>query len=795
MLTRNHRLISTCLFVLAFSFTPPLHAGVPGPAPADLERGFLASPGPAKVSLREGAFETASDVGLATLSTRIAFDRKTGKLTHLVHRASGREFISSQAIPPLFALTLTKPYETKKTTGVSAADFRKVTVSKPGPNKLELTFAGHVSMPLSVRVSATAGAEGLVRLRIAVRNTTDWAVSGIQFPQFVMPAQLGKDAANDRLLAPSGSGHVLIEAPGTKTRWLNVLYPQSMDIQFAARYDTDAGLYLATYDADGHYKKWNVVMEKDRSVKMKLEHLIPEVPASDAELPYDVVLGTFSGDWRVAADIYKRWAVLQPWCARKVSRRDDIPRFLKEGSAVLCVPFLHEKPEYTLFPYDYLSKLPQTAVAYQKRTQLPHIVFAPFGWENRGAWAGINYFPARPSNEVWQKINADLRRQGNYTMMLPSGFSWVVKRKETRSGPAFDDTADFERRKEMTIHNADGTPWTIDAYDEVDTWKGLQVKLCHGSAPARETARNIFLDIARLGTSLVQFDQEIGGGQGVPCYSKTHGHPPGFGNWAWTDYRDLCAELLSQGKQIRPEFGLTTEGCTELAIPYLATQWGRQCSEADAYGMGAQGVGLFSYLYHEYMPVLGDGFSVGQGLAATWGSAELRCYRLANTLARGLIPTVYMEQVSLEPKDEWHRSVSQAFVSYCRPYARFPEYLLLGATRRPPEIVCAGQDVWHYQADEQGEKLPDGRRAGKVTIRRPTVVAGSFAAEDGSIGTVIVNATPNPQQAKVGLASSGRSATLFHADRTEEQRWDKCPAEIAVSLEPFGVRMLILSPR
>ena len=76
-----------------------------------------------------------------------------------------------------------------------------------------------------------------------------------------------------------------------------------------------------------------------------------------------------------------------------------------------------------------------------------------------------------------------------------------------------------------------------------------------------------------------------------------------------------------------------------------------------------------------------------------------------------------------------------------------------------------------------------------------SVGAGSFEAEDGSIGTVIVNATAKPQQAKVRLASSGRSATLFHADRTEEQRWDKVPTEIAVSIEPFGVRMLILSPR
>jgi hypothetical protein len=230
------------------------------------------------------------------------------------------------------------------------------------------------------------------------------------------------------------------------------------------------------------------------------------------------------------------------------------------------------------------------------------------------------------------------------------------------------------------------------------------------------------------------------------------------------------------------------EGCSELAIPYMATMWGRQGREVGL----ERGVGLFSYLYHEYIPVLGDGYSTGQGMLYTRGSAELRCYRLANTLAYGLVPTVYLEQVSLEPNDEWTRTVSQAFLSYGRPYARFREYLLLGTTRRPPKIECAEQDLWHWQADEQGEKLADGRRARKVTIRRPTVVAGSFEAEDGSLGTIIVNATAQPQRATVRLAPSGRSAALFRADRSEEERWDKCPSEIAVSLEAFGVRMVIV---
>jgi hypothetical protein len=448
-----------------------------------------------------------------------------------------------------------------------------------------------------------------------------------------------------------------------------------------------------------------------------------------------------------------------------------------------------------MLPFEDVSKLPEIAAAYQKRTQLPHIGIVPFGWENRGAWAGINYFPARPSNEIWQKVNADLQAQGNYTFMLPSGFAWVVKRQKTMSGPAFDDTADFEKRKDMTIHNADGTPWVIDCYADSHHYSGVTAKLCHSSAAARETMLRFFLDIARIGTSIVQFDQEHGGGQGTPCYSKTHGHAPGFTNQYWTDFHDLSAEITRQGKRICPEFGLSLESCSELPIPCMSTMWGRQCTETWADQVGAQSIALFSYLYHEYIPVLGDGFSVGKGIEATLGSPALRCYRLANALTRGLIPTVYLEQVPLEPENEWQRNVSQAFFSYCRPFARFPEYLLMGATRRPPEIECADQDVWHFKADAQGEPLPDGRRVVKVTIRRPTVVAGSFEAEDGSLGTVIVNTTKNPQNVKVKLASNGCAATLFHADRTQEKCWDNFPGETVLSLEPFGVRMLVISRR
>jgi len=734
----------------------------------------------ASLKVQDGVFETATDIGLVTASTVVAFDKRTGGLAHIVHRKSGQDFVSSRSVEPLFSVALTKPAG-RDSDGVTAEEFRNVSIARAGTGKLELRFAGHASLSLTARVTATAGEDGLVRLGIAVGNKSDKAVARIVFPRFVSPASLGGD---ERLLLPlSHTDGALIEAPGTRSQLREAMYPEAAFTQFAARYDKTAGLYLAAHDGNGHCKRLGVRSVARKSVEIPFTHLVPEVAGRDVALPYGVVLGAFTGDWRDAADIYKRWAKQQFWCGKKLAERADIPQFLKDGAGILIAGIQNQKGYNDLLG-ENLERLPSLCAEYRRRTGLKHIVFVPYGWENRGTWAGIRYLPAVPSNEAWQKANARLREQDDRVAMLTSGFWWVVKRKETRNGPAFDDTADFEQRKAMVIQNADGSAFTADFYDKTDAraaWRGLSVKLCHGSAAARETMLKIFLDVARLGTPLISFDQEIGGGQHQPCYSMTHDHPPGYGNWMWTDFRDLCAEMLRQGKPIQPELGLFLENVSELAIPYMATYWSRQFGEVDHGTTGARGVGLFSYLYHEYVTAIGAACVQGQGPLGTRPSAELRCHVLANNLTRGLIPGPFIQDVPLEPgNDKWKSKVAQAYFAFCKPYRHFPEYLLLGETHRPPAIQCAEKEAWFWRGQTPTHH--------KATITLPVITAGSFRAADGSIGTIIVNTTDQPQQATVKMNAP---AILYRADRAEERRWEQSPATVTLALEPFGTRMLV----
>ncbi|MEW6355923.1 MAG: DUF6259 domain-containing protein [Planctomycetota bacterium] len=733
-----------------------------------------------------GVFDLPDRMGIASELSAIAFDRETGEITNLIDRQTGQEFIARDVKEPLFSCMLTRPYETERLP-LPSRDFRKCEVARKGDD-LQLTFTDCPQADVQVSVTARTTTDGFIRLRIYLENRSDWCIASVSFPGMPAPAALGGKGEDDALLAPWHGGAV-VSAPGSRGASHTAAYPGPAFAQFYALYDGTAGLYVGMEDPDGHCKQYRLRSGAGKFVSMDLTHRFPEVSGQGAALPYDIALRTFQGDWRDAAAIYKAWAVRQPWCAKKLSERDDIPQFLKDGAGIIITGIANPEGREKRFG-KRMEKLPDLMDAYRAATGLKHMVFVPYGWENRGTWAGINYFPSIPSDEVWREVDQELRRRGHRLAFLTSGYWWVVKRQKTGAEPAFDDTADFERRKEMCVAEPDGSIAKVDWYDRVGEfgdWRGLSAMLCHGSPKAQTTMKDIFVNVARLGVPLVSFDQEIGGCQHTPCYSKTHGHPPGYGDWMWSDFRDVCAAILKEGKPVQAELGLFMENESELAIPYMATYWSRQFGEMMG---GGRGVGLFSYLYHEYVTAIGAACVQGQGPLGTRPSAGLRCRILANNLTRGLIPGPFMHDVPLEGGSKWHQEVSAAYKSFCRPYAHFPEYLLLGKTVRPVEIECEEVEVYSSRQDPKGKADKTGKPAmAKVPHLIPAVTTGSFEAADGSVAAVVVNSTPEARKA-VAVVLGEKETVVYTADRKEEKRSQE--KRISLSLEPFGVRVLVI---
>ena len=738
----------------------------------------------------EGVFETGPHIGVAANGLVAAFNRENGSLRHLLDTASGQSFTTPEQRRPLFRLSLTR-WQKGESTDISSDDFTRVEWKKAAADSLHAVFSDGPEPGMTVTAEISAGRDGLLHFGVDVKNPSDQAVASILYPCFAAAPSLGEDAADDRLLFPqSHSDGIVVNTPGKLNRNLHGAYPGSAAVQMMALYDASAGLMLATQDSEGHCKRFDVQMSANRAVEFKINHLRPELPG-DGGVPYDTVIGRFIGDWRAAADLYKRWARSQPWCARKLTQRNDIPAFLKEGSAGIIFGIGSPKGYNGSFGPN-LERLPEVVAEYRKRAGVKHMIAIPYGWENRGTWAGINYFPAIPSDEAWRNANKALMAQGDRSAFLTSGYWWVTRRPLTSGGPAFDDTAQFEQQKAMTVHKADGTPWFVDNTHKAGSfgdWRGLSAKLCHGSADSQRVMLDIFLKALELGTPLVSFDQEIGGGQSQPCYATDHGHPPGYGSWMWSDFRDLCLQIIRKGQEVNPEVGLFVENCGEMIIPVMATYWSRQFGVLDHGSKGEGPIGLFSYLYHEYVPSIGAAMVQGQGPLGARVSPGLRCQALAHNLTRGLIPCPFAHQVRLEPKDKWGEQVSQAYFAFCKPFASFPEYLLLGETLHPPEVICSEREEWFIPRKKKGSKEEPEKR---TTRALPSVIAGRFRAPDGSIGTVIVNTTPQEQQVTVKNYESDGGAALYRADKSTEQSFDKLPKDLPLKLEPFGVRMLVV---
>ena len=275
----------------------------------------------------------------------------------------------------------------------------------------------------------------------------------------------------------------------------------------------------------------------------------------------------------------------------------------------------------------------------------------------------------------------------------------------------------------------------------------------------------------------------------IPCYDTRHGHAPGFGRYPWTGLRDTCEAILAEGKKIEPELALFMENTSEVAIPYMSTYWSRQFAEVYSRGgKETQGIALFSYLYHEYVTAIGAACVQGQGEAPT---KELRGRILANNLVRGLIPGPFMSQVPLKSEKEWHRYVTRAYTSFCRPYASFSEFLLRGRTLHTPRVTCASvKTKLNYVDRKHGKKRwKRGKPLSTKDMEFAAVGAGAFEASDGRRLVVVVNATGDNQAASIELPTNRRWRP-YTADGKAMDETAKT-GTVQLALTPFECRVYI----
>lgn len=650
-------------------------------------------------------------------------------LTSIVDRASGREFLAADdPEAALFMVHLLGP--DGRPVYASGRGAGQVTVSRTPAGEVAVVCSDFDGVDVEVAVRLWGpDRQGLFHGRINVTNRTQLPVHRVDFPYLACRIPLDASAQDDHLFVPCSFGRVLSHLDQQGGRGFD--YPGQASMQCMGLYDDQAGLYVAAQDGQGHAKAFTFWTPRRgqppvRTLMLLIAQQMGERPGADYVSPYDVVFGTFQGDWYDIAALYKPWAVRQQWVPPRLSQRTDVPQWVKEPYAAngIWIKRTHLAKGQEEVEVHPLSDVPRIAREYQQVVGLPLVTFVG-GWEKHGTCMTPDLVPPAQGEATMRQVTDRMRRDGNRFFIFHPGIKWTLE----HSTQDYDGREYFEREgRPFAVKNRDGSVWTKG--ESGKSFDGKYANLCISTPKVRETMAGVVERLADMGVDVAAYDQFIGGAHPA-CYDPTHDHLPGRGKWIFEHTRDVFQQTRRLAKAKNPDFALMNEWPSELYLKdldiltqeyeTLASRRGRPGWDEPVPAMG--------YVYHEYSP----SFCFTRLHKQPYWKWQPAVYQ-AVALVRGWVPYPYCPIEGPEACDErglamWARC-SQALATYARPYCYFGEML------KPPPLDAPvmTEKCWHQWLKEV------------MTIEIPSVLHSAWKAEDGSVGIVMVNVSPESQE-------------------------------------------------
>ncbi len=684
-------------------------------------------------TLLAGAFSVGA---LENATTRLRFDPANGSILSIVDKPSGREFAGKGT--PLYELAFAGPE-----LHLTSHDAEEVTVTEDARG---VVIAAQRHKNAAVRVTCTFRASRhapVILGRIEIRSDKPRKLAWVRFPTVAAALPLGDSGSDDAVLLPKCDG-CLVTNPLANGVYANMQYPGPASMQLLAAFDKTAGLYLASYDPGGHLKRLSA-RKQGNALRLSVDHVPEFVLRREWRLSYDVAIATFRGGrgtgpttWEDAADLYRAWAVKQPWCRRTLAERvsaGDVPGWLTRPSLFYAYSLRGDSRDGKR-----VNRLPQVvaqAEAWRDVTGGP-TTFMLMAWEKQGPWVTPDYFPPFGGAEAFRAAASRLHARGHRTLVFLSGLKWTLRKSV--KGTRIDDRAEFDRRGRMY---AIGDPTGKAAvYGKPGQGVGEYAQVCPATPLARDILLGSALECQRLGIDCVQADQIVGGGM-PPCHRRDHGHPPGGGDWCAKRLYDLFAEVRRRGKAVDPDFAFSIEEPAEFFIPVLDVYHARDYKQASwpRGGRGVVGVPLFTHVYHDYM--LGYG---GDGCQVSDKPWPVALYQQATNLVCGKTPGVAVWTRWYDPRTthEFQRRLLRAHFDLWRGPAR--EFLVFGQRMASPALNVPGCGISFY----------DWRRKTRTELEFPSVLRSMWRLPDGRSGCVFACIAPQP----VSFEALGRSFTL-----------------------------------
>jgi len=456
-----------------------------------------------------------------------------------------------------------------------------------------------------------------------------------------------------------------------------------------------------------------------------------QAPALDWQLPYEVVLGTFQGDWITAAEQYRGWATNQTWATQSRLARGLVPNWIT--NTALWV-WNRGRSDAVLTP----------AVTLQQRLNLPVSAFWHW-WHGCSYDAGFpEYLPPREGAGQFQRALAAAQDHQVRAMVYMNQRLWGMTTKSwTDEGAERFAVKGLDGRIQPEIYNT----FTRQAC----------VAMCMGT----EFWRNKYAGLAgrallELGVDGIYMDQAC---TSLACYDPSHGHPRGGGTYWMQGFRTLqedirqrCGPIAAGGRQ---PVALAGEGCGEPWLPYLDLMLSLQVSKERYAALdGWETIPFFHAVYHPYSVTYGNYSSLTMPPYDDLWPAEFAPKEPLRLLDRKFSRQFLMEQARAfvwgqqptianfmpahleERKDEVGYVLKLAALR-----ARATAYLLRGTYLRPPEFRAPTAML-----EMSRLSIYAGQQGGLTEFQKeyPLVWAGAWRAPNSNVAIALASIASEP---------------------------------------------------
>jgi hypothetical protein len=677
---------------------------------------------------------------------------------------------------PLFKVEFMS--EVSKFRTITSAEAKKVTVTKTSRDSSEiiiLAFEGIGNLDVNARVTIRCPKnKPLTYWSMELDNRTNMWIAHIQFPVVEVPFDKNPTEDNcGHILSSLYDGDLLgpvqpamvagawrSSRRNTPETWRSTNYPRECTVQMMAYYKPAAGLYIACEDPTGAPKLVAPMLEPD-GVTMGLGHYPGTQGPGITKIPYEVVLGTFRGDWYAAASIYRDWAEKQAFLPRKLTDRNDYPKWVLEPLVGTTFPMRGQadwdppaalNPEYTpavnALPYlDNLSKAFSASL-------LPIV----FNWEKAGPWVQPDAFPPVGGTAKMLEFMKKAKAKGWHPMLYGDGVNWVVAQKNT----GYDGTAYFKSHggDSAIVHRWDGSSGPSVG------WRSLY-NTCVATAPARKMIIGMTRGMAELNPDAIQqFDQGVGA---VACYATNHGHPPVPGPWMTAAFSSLLKQDNEAARSLNPKVAVSSEGAPPEIYIQNFNFW-----DARTGGGGQMMCPLYSFIYHEYL----NGHS---GSYTNSVNDEALRAMVARALVSGYFINFTLRdkgRIEYEWDQLWQRAVpdQQAITDWTQRATRLRngigrDYLIYGRMLPPWSVTNVTKRDFGYG-------------------KEPLVQSGTWKAPDGNIGIVLANYADTGESPRVTLEGRGMKKVVIYNDDQMQTLDLELPTVLDIKMSPRSLGLI-----